>query len=134
MNIVTLIGVIVDSPILREFDSGARGSFITLKVARPFKSMDGNFEFDYIKCCLWEGIAQNTCEYCTKGDTIAIRGRLATYSDEIKVSDANGNEKFKKISTLQCIVERVSFISTSRRNKQYDPSNEPYQDLVEEKN
>ena len=133
MNIVTLVGTIVDNPTLREFDSGKKGAFITLKVQKPFRTFDGNLDYDYIKCSLWEGIAQNTCDYCSKGDFIAVRGRLNTYIDEFKYIDQNGMDTIRKISTLQFVVERVTFISISKKNKVYDETSEPYQDLVEER-
>ena len=131
MNIVTLVGVITDIPLLREFESGARGTIVTLRVARPFKSMDGQKESDFIRCYLWEGIAQNVCEYCTKGDVIAVRGRLANYSDEIVVNCETGNH-VKKVSVLQFIGERVSFISTSKKYKEHYDESHPFQDLIEE--
>lgn len=131
MNIVTLVGSIIDMPVLREFESGAKGTMITLRVARPFKSLDGLKESDFIKCYLWEGIAQSVCEYCTKGDVIGVRGRLSTYTEEVVVNCETANH-VKRIAVLQFIVERVSFISTSKKYKeQYDESH-PFQDLVEE--
>ena len=132
MNLVVLLGTIMDNPVIREFDSGKKGTFITLKVQKPFRSYDGNIEYDYIKCSLWEGIAQSTCDYCAKGDVIGVRGRLNTYTDEFKYSDQNGIDTVKKISTLQFVVERVSFVSVSKKNKVNNETSEPYLDLVEE--
>ena len=117
MNIVVLIGTIVEDPTLKEFDSGTKGTFITLRVMKPFKSADGNYEADFIRCILWEGIAQSTCDYCLKGDTIGIRGRIATRSEEVTFNCVNEEHK-KKFTTNQIIVERVTFISTSKANAQ----------------
>lgn len=117
MNIVVLIGTIVEDPTLKEFDNGTKGTFITLRVMKPFKSADGNYEADFIRCILWEGIAQSTCNYCLKGDTIGIRGRIATRSEEVTFNCVNEEHK-KKLTTNQIIVERVTFISTSKANAQ----------------
>lgn len=117
MNIVILIGTIVDEPSVKEFEGGAKGTFLTLRVAKPFKSMEGNYEADFIRCVLWEGIAKNTCEYCMKGDTIGIRGRISPRYEDI-VFDCPTNEHKKKIVNNQIIVERVTFISTYKKNSQ----------------
>ncbi len=126
MNNVTLVGTLVEEPELKEFDNGLKGAFIVLKVVRPFKSMDGNYEADFIRCSLWEGIAQNTCEYCHKGDIIGIRGRISVRSDEI-LFNCDKEQHVKKINALHIIVERVSFISASRKNKEISLA---YQDAI----
>lgn len=128
MNIVALIGTIVEQPTLKEFDSGVKGTFITLRVAKPFRSMDGSYESDFIRCVLWEGIAQNTCEYCMKGDTIGIRGRVASRNEEI-IFNCDKDEHKKKFVTNQIIVERVTFISTAKKNKQL-PQEDQLDDYV----
>lgn len=125
MNNVTLVGTLVEEPELREFDNGLKGAFIVLRVMRPFKSMEGTYEADFIRCSLWEGIAQSTCEYCRKGDIIGIRGRLSNRSEEVVVN-CELEQHVKKIIALYVIVERVSFISTS---KKYYESDIPYQNV-----
>lgn len=127
INIVTLVGVLQDTPELKEFESGAKGAFITLRIVKPFKSLDGMYEADFIKCILWEGIAQNTCEYCQKGDVIGIRGRLATRIEEVTLEHGDKECK-KKVSNLQVIVERVTFISTTKR-KSIDNQAPAFQDV-----
>lgn len=129
INIVTLVGVITEDPVLKEFDNGLKGAFIVLRVMRPFKSMDGTYESDFIRCSLWEGIAQNTCEYCRKGDVIGVRGRLISKSEDV-VFNCEHEQHVKKISMLQLVVERVSFITTA---KKYNSNNSFYQDVTEEK-
>ena len=46
LNIVTLVGVLQENPELKEFESGVKGTFITLRVVKPFKSMDGNYDME----------------------------------------------------------------------------------------
>lgn len=116
MNIVALVGTIVETPTIHEFEKGFKGAFLTLRVIKPFKSIEGNYEADFIRCVLWEGIAQSTCEYCMKGDVIAVRGRVGTYTEEVTFNCENEEHK-KKINTNHVIVERVTFISTSKKNK-----------------
>lgn len=116
LNIVTLVGIIVEDPILKEFESGTKGTFLTLRIAKPFRSMDRNYESEFIRCVLWEGIAQSTCEYCVKGDVVGIRGRIATRTQEVVFNCENTQHK-KKINTIEIIGERVSFISTSKKSR-----------------
>jgi len=127
INVVTLVGVIQETPVLREFESGAKGAFMTLRVVKPFKSMDGTYDSEFIKCSLWEGIATSTCEFCQKGDIVGIRGRLSTKLEDVSF-ECEDNILHKKITTLQVIVERVAFISLSKKKEQ---NNVPYQDVVE---
>lgn len=123
MNIVTLVGVIQDIPTIREFESGVKGAFLTLRVMKPFKSVDGSYDSEFIKCTLWEGLAQSTCEYCTKGDIIGIRGRLSVRNEEIQFECDNTVHK-KKINNLSVIVERVAFISVGNKTKVESPYQE----------
>ncbi len=129
INIVTLVGVITEEPVLKEFENGLKGAFIVLRVTRPFKSMEGTYESDFIRCSLWEGIAQNTCEYCRKGDVIGVRGRLVSKTEDV-VFNCEKEQHVKKISMLHLVVERVSFITTAKKFKE---NSSFYQDVVEEK-
>lgn len=115
LNMVCLVGRLVEDPTLKEFETGSKGAFVTLAVTKPFRSMDHNYEADFIRCVLWEGIAENTCEYCRKGDVIGIRGRLSTRVQEILFNCDTIQHK-KKINVIEVIAERVSFISTSKRS------------------
>ena len=52
INQVTLIGRIVEKPILRSYENDVNVATLTLAVTRPFKNMDGNYETDFIKITL----------------------------------------------------------------------------------
>lgn len=114
LNMVCLVGRLVEDPTLKEFETGSKGAFVTLAVTKPFRGMDHNYEADFIRCVLWEGIAENTCEYCRKGDVVGIRGRLSIRSQEI-VFNCDSVQHKKKINVIEVIAERVAFISTSKR-------------------
>lgn len=111
-NSVILVGRLVEKPIIRQLDTGLSVTTITLAVIRPFKNSDGNYETDFIKCTLWEGIAEATCEYCTKGSVIGIKGRIIAKTVEI-----GHDENKKNIRTLELIAERVSFIQLSKEKE-----------------
>ena len=119
INEVTLIGRIVEKPILRSYENDVNVATLTLAVTRPFKNMDGNYETDFIKITLWNGVAQSTCDYTQKGDIVGVKGRVAMKDTEVSFADQSQIFK-KKISILEIIGERVIFIhSNSKRSQSY---------------
>lgn len=107
-NLVYLIGRLVSDPELKQLEKSKGHSTITLAVQRPFKNSDGIYESDFIRCSLWNGIAQNTHEFCKKGDLVGIRGRLQVRSYE-------ENEETKYITEV--VAEKVTFLSSKRLEK-----------------
>ena len=101
LNQVVIVGRLVSKPIVEENENGRKVSEITLAVPRSFKNDEGIYDTDFIKCTLWNGIAENTVEYCNKGDIIGVKGRLQCLG---------GNE-------LQVIAEKVTFL-TNYKNKE----------------
>ena len=119
INQVTLIGRIVEKPILRSYENDVNVATLTLAVTRPFKNMDGNYETDFIKITLWNGVAQSTCDYTQKGDIVGVKVRVAMKDTEVSFADQSQIFK-KKISILEIIGERVIFIhSNSKRSQSY---------------
>ncbi len=72
LNQVVLVGRLVNDIELNVKESGKTVSSVVLAVGRSYKNVDGIYETDFIKCTLWNGIAQNTAEYCKKGDIVGI--------------------------------------------------------------
>lgn len=101
LNQVVIVGRLVSKPIVEENENGRKVSEITLAVTRSYKNAEGIYDTDFIKCTLWNGIAENTVEYCDKGDLVGVKGRLQCLS---------GNE-------LQLIAEKVSFLSSCKTKK-----------------
>ncbi len=108
-NSVILVGRVVEKPVCKQLDSGVTVATLTLAVVRPFKNSDGEYETDFIKCSLWEGIADIGAQYCTKGSVIGVKGRLAVRSTDVTFEDAK-----KNIKVLEVVAERLSFIQTAR--------------------
>ena len=105
INSVIIVGRLTEDPILRKLENGSTVCTLKLAVVRNFKNYEGEYETDFIKCTLWEGIATSAGEFCKKGSIVGIRGRLAVNKMEVKI-----NEELKKIDVLEVIAERVSFI------------------------
>lgn len=108
LNQVIIVGRLVSKPIVEYNESGRKVSEITLAVPRNFKNDMGIYDTDFIKCTLWNIVAENTVEYCNKDDIIGVRGRLET-----SVYEKENGEKARKISV---IAEKVTFLATNKTN------------------
>lgn len=105
LNQVVLVGRLVRDPNIKTTEKGKKLSNITLAVPRSFKNMNGEYDTDFIDCTLWEGIAENTVEYCKHGDIIGVKGRIQTRVIE--------EEESKKYLT-DIIAEKVTFLSSKK--------------------
>ena len=110
LNQTVLVGRIVKNPELKETETGKQVTNVTLAVPRSFKNSEGQYETDFISCVLWKGIAENTVEYCKKGDLVGIKGRIQSRNIEI-------DEETKK-QVVEVVAEKVTFLSS--RNKETD--------------
>lgn len=109
LNQVVLVGRIVQEPELRKTDSGKNVTNLTVAVSRSYKNMNGEYDTDFIPCILWTGIAENTVEYCKKGDLVGIRGRIQTRIAELKEDE--------KRQYVEVVVEKVTFLSSKKQEE-----------------
>ena len=109
LNQIILVGRLVDTPEVITTDSGNNMTYITLAIPRSFKNADGEYEVDFIDCVLWSVVAENTSEYCKKGDVIGVKGRLQTRMLE----DEEGNN-YKK---MEVVAEKVTFLSSKKEDE-----------------
>ena len=105
-NLIYLIGRLTKDPEKTKLPSGKTVTTITIAVNRSFKNPDGIYETDYIKCTLWNGIAESTCDYTKKGDLVGVKGRI---QNNIYL-DSENNKKY----TYEIIADKVSFLSTKK--------------------
>ena len=108
MNQVFLVGRLTKDPEVEKKDGGKKVSHITLAVQRPFKNVDNLYDTDFIRCVMWNAVAESATEYCKTGDVIGVKGRLETDTYE----DKDGNAKY----FVQVVAERISFISSKKTN------------------
>lgn len=105
LNQVILVGRLVQDPEIKELENGIKTSYITLAVPRSYKNSDGIYETDFIPCLLYKGIAENTVEYCQKGDLLGIKGRIQTKQEENK-------------NIIEIVAERVTFLSSRKETEE----------------
>ena len=99
LNQIVLVGRLVKTPEVVKTDSDKEVSNITLAVPRSYKNINGEYETDYIDCVLWTGIAENTTEYCKKGDLLGVKGRVQTRVFETDDDKYFANTLFQFIFT-----------------------------------
>lgn len=108
LNQVVMVGRLVKNPELKETENGKKVTHITLAVPRSYKNPNGEYDTDYVDCTLWSGIAENTSEYCKKGDLVGVKGRIQTGSYE-----KDGEKKY----TTEVIVEKVTFLTSKKADE-----------------
>ncbi|WP_311194397.1 single-stranded DNA-binding protein [Selenomonas noxia] len=87
MNTWVGIGRLTRDPNVKYTQSGKAYASFTLAIERR-KSSDGNKQADFISCVAWEKTAEVISQYVTKGQKIAVEGRIQTRS-----YDANDGTK-----------------------------------------
>ncbi|MFV0249604.1 MAG: single-stranded DNA-binding protein [Bacilli bacterium] len=108
LNQTVIVGRLVKDPELNETEKGNKVTNITLAVPRTYKNTDGNYDTDFINCVLWKGVAENTVEYCKKGDLLGVKGHIQSRSIEI-------DEDIRR-QVVEVVAEKVTFLSS--RNKE----------------
>lgn len=102
LNNLILVGRLADDPKMRVFEDGVKVCNFVMAVERPFQNQEtGQYDVDFIQVSVWRGFADAMIQYCKKGSTIGIKGRLS-----VKLSEING----LKVNMIEVIAERVSFI------------------------
>lgn len=115
LNQVTLIGRVVETPVVKKLESDNKATTLVLAVTRAFKNMNGNYDTDFIRISLWNGIAENAAEYLRKGDIVGIKGRISVRDTEVNFTTKD-EILHKKLSILEVMVkEFVSFIQIGKK-------------------
>jgi single-strand DNA-binding protein len=106
MNHFVGIGRLTRDPNVKYTQSGKAYASFTLAIDRR-RSADGNHQADFISCVAWEKLAEVISQYVSKGQKIAVEGRIQTRS-----YDANdGTKRY----VTEGVVQSMEFCE-SRRN------------------
>lgn len=120
LNQAVFVGRLVADPIVHKTDKG-NVSNITLAVPRPYRNEHGEYEADFIDFVLWKGVAENTAEFCKKGDMLGIKARIQS---DFKEQDGER----KKVFSI--VAEKISFL-TSKRDKEHEISNDDIEEEID---
>lgn len=107
MNNCMFIGRIVNDIEVKESDNGKKSAYLTVAVPRSYKNADGEYDTDFINCVLFGNIAERTSEFCKKGDMVALKGRMESYSYETK----DGDKKYGQ----NVVAEKISFLCSKSK-------------------
>lgn len=102
LNKAILMGRMTADPELRSTNSGKRVTSFTLAVNRNGKDAGT----DFIDIVAWEKTAEFVCRYFTKGQQVAVSGRINTRNWE----DQNGGKR----KSVEVVAEEVHFAESKR--------------------
>lgn len=118
MNRVVIVGRMTRDPELRRTGSGTAVTSFTLALNRNYNSADGQ-QADYIPCVVWNKVAENVAQYCSKGSLVGVDGRLRSRSYD----NAQGQRVF--VVEVQC--DSVQFLETkAQRERNAQMQNHEY--------
>lgn len=101
MNNVNLLGRITADIELKHTPSNVAVVSFSLAVDRGYKNEDGTKQTDFIDIVAWRNTAEFIAKYFSKGQRMAIQGRLQTRDWE----DKNGNKR----KAVEVIVDNAYF-------------------------
>lgn len=108
LNQVVLVGRLTRNIVVNKSDNGVKVATIPLAIPRSFKNSDGTYDTDFIDCVAFDNIANNTSEYCEKGDIVGVKGRIQS-----RIIDKEG----QKETVMEIIAEKVTFLSSHTKEE-----------------
>ena len=73
--------------------------------------MEGGYDTDFIDCIAFDSIAENTKEYCEKGDIVGVKGRVQS-----RTVEKEGKTEY----LMEIIAEKVTFLSNKHPEEKED--------------
>ena len=109
LNQIVLVGRLTRDIVVNKSEGGTKVATISLAIPRSFKNSEGTYDTDFIDCTAFDGVAENTSEYCSKGDIVGVKGRVQSHM--IDKDD-------KKENVIQVICEKVTFLSSKKSEEE----------------
>ena len=103
MNEVFLIGRVVRHPEVKVINDTTCVINNTLAINRPFRDQNGQEVTDFIPFVVWNKLAEIMGKYCSKGDQIALSGRMQ--------SRVYQGKDQKKVYVVECQVNKLTLLS-----------------------
>lgn len=112
MNNVSLIGRLTADPELKHTQSGIANVRFNIAVDRNFVKQGEERQTDFITIVAWRQTAEFICKYFTKGQRIALTGRIQTGS----YTDKDGNKRY----TFDVVADNVEFCEPKKADVKPD--------------
>ena len=106
LNQIILVGRLTRDISVNRSEKGVKVATISLAIPRSFKNSEGSYDTDFIDCIAFDTVAENTSEYCSKGDIVGVKGRVQ--SRVVEKDD-------KKEYLSEIIAEKITFLSSKRQ-------------------
>ena len=111
LNQVILVGRLTRNINVNKSEKGVKVATIPLAIPRSFKNVDGSYDTDFVDCVAFDSIADNTKEFCSKGDIIGVKGRVQSRTIE---------KDGKKEYLVEIIAEKITFLSSKKGEEKTD--------------
>ena len=108
LNQIVLVGRLTRNITVNKSDKGVKVATISLAIPRSFKNLEGGYDTDFVDCVLFDSIADNTSEYCSKGDIVGVKGRVQS-----RVVEKDGKNDY----LMEIIAEKVTFLSSKKADE-----------------
>ncbi len=106
MNNVSLIGRLTADPELKHTQSGIATVRFNIAVDRQYQKQGEERQADFIGIVAWRQTAEFICRYFTKGQRIALTGRIQTGS----YTATDGSKRY----TFDVLAENVEFCDSKQ--------------------
>lgn len=116
MNKVFLIGRLTKNPEMRTSESGKTITTFNLAVNKNYKNANDEYETDFLNCVSFDRKAKYVAQYITKGNQIAVFGRLQSRTYQAQ----DGSNRY----ITEVIVDEIKNLEHKTTNIQETTSNE----------
>jgi len=108
LNQIILVGRLTRNIVVNKSEKGNKVATVSLAIPRSFKNSDGTYDTDFIDCVAFDNVAENTSEYCSKGDVIGVKGRVQS-----RVVEVDGKKEY----LMDIVAEKITFLSSKKEEK-----------------
>lgn len=108
LNQIVLVGRLTRNISVNKSEKGVKVATISLAIPRSFKNLEGGYDTDFIDCVAFDSVAENTSEYCGKGDIVGVKGRVQS-----RTIEKDGKTEY----LTEIIAEKVTFLSNNQGKK-----------------
>jgi single-strand DNA-binding protein len=103
MNKIFIIGNLTRDVEMKQTPSGVNVGRLTVAVSRDYPNAEGQKDTDFFSVIAWRNLATNCDKWLTKGDKVAVVGRV----EQRKYEDQNGE---KRVAT-EIIADNIEFLT-----------------------
>lgn len=108
LNQDVLVGRLTRNISVNKSNKGFKVATVSLAIPRSFKNSEGIYDTDFVDCIAFDTIAENTSEYCHKGDIVGVKGRIQS-----RIIEKDG----KNENIMEIICEKITFLSSKKEDK-----------------